>query len=75
MIDLKAEFGRCEEAVIGFTFYAPCNHPAVAVVGWRGRSDPAIRMCAMCLDHNVKNRGGEVIRYVANWDAEEPSRS
>lgn len=67
---LEADPGLCEEAALGFSFYAPCNKPAVAIVGWKGRSDPAIRMCSMCLDHNIRNRGGQVIRYVEDWSAE-----
>lgn len=70
MPDLKADPGRCEEAALGFSFYAPCNQRAIAVVGWKGRSDKPIRMCAACLNHNVRNRGGEVLRYVEDWTTE-----
>jgi hypothetical protein len=56
---LKAAPGRCEEAsTLSGKKYIPCNAPAVAIVGWKGRSDAPIRMCAMCEDHNIKNRGG-----------------
>lgn len=60
MIELKANPGGCEEAALGVPFYAPCNQPAEFIVGWEGRSDAPIRMCAACADHNVKNRGGAV---------------
>lgn len=54
---------RCEEAsLLSGAAYLPCNAPAVHVVGWKGRSDKPIRMCAACADHNVKNRGGEIRR-------------
>lgn len=66
-----ARFGCCQEAALGLSFYAPCNKAAIAIVGWRGRRDEPIRMCMNCLIHNVKNRGGEVIRYVEDWTAEE----
>lgn len=65
MLELKAKPGCCEEAAIlpsGLDFYAPCNKPAVSIVGWKGRSDTPIRMCFACTDHNVRNRGGEIIR-------------
>jgi hypothetical protein len=51
----------CEEASLNsLQFYIPCNNPAVSVVGWRGRNDSPVRMCAFCADHNVKNRGGYI---------------
>jgi hypothetical protein len=56
-----AKPGCCQEAALGVPFYAPCNRPAINVVGWKGRSDAPIRMCAMCTDHNVRHRGGEII--------------
>lgn len=62
MIELKAKPHCCEEASLlspQFPFYVPCNEPAVRVVGWKGRSDSPIRMCAACACHNVRNRGGE----------------
>ncbi len=66
--EVRADFGMCEESAIGGPpFYCPCNKPAVALLKWRGRSDAPIRGCASCLDHNGKNRGGEVVRYVDDW--------
>lgn len=61
-MNLVAAPDGCEEAALGVPFYAPCNRPATMVVRWTGRRDPAIRMCDACADHNVKNRGGEVVR-------------
>lgn len=61
-MNLKANPGCCEEAALGIPFYAPCNKPATNVVAWKGRSDPAIPMCGFCTNHNVKNRGGYVVR-------------
>jgi hypothetical protein len=56
---IQAQPGRCEEAsVFSTSAYIPCNAPAVAIVGWKGRSDAPIRMCDACEFHNVKNRGG-----------------
>lgn len=53
---------RCEEAspLSGYA-YIPCNRPAEHVVKWKDRSDPAIRMCGGCADHNVRHRGGEIV--------------
>jgi len=63
MVDIKANPNCCEEAsLLSRNYYIPCNRPAVCIVGWKGRSDTPIRMCEMCTDHNVKNRGGEIIR-------------
>ena len=55
---LEAAFGKCQEAALGVPFYLPCNKIAVAVLRWRGRSDPDIRVCPGCLNHNVKNQIG-----------------
>lgn len=37
-------------------FYIPCNRPAVCMI--QMRSEGPYRMCEMCADHNVRNRGG-----------------
>lgn len=58
---IQAKPGCCEEAALGVPFYLPCNSPAAHIVGWKGRDDKPIPMCAYCADHNVKNRGGEII--------------
>ena len=57
---LQANPNCCEECALGVSTYIPCNKPAAYIVGWKGRSDPPIRMCEACADHNVKNRGGEI---------------
>jgi hypothetical protein len=61
---LQAKEGCCEEAALGMPGYIPCNQPAVALVGWKGRNDKPIRMCAMCEAHNIRNRGGERIEAI-----------
>lgn len=61
-MNLKAKPDCCEEVALGVPFYAPCNKPATNVVAWKGRSDPALRMCDFCTNHNVHNRGGYVVR-------------
>ncbi len=64
-----AKPGCCQEAALGVPFYAPCNKPAMSIVGWKGRSEPAIRMCEACTYHNVRNRGGEIVRPFKKEDA------
>lgn len=64
MVELKAKEHCCEECAIlppGISFYAPCNQPAVAIIKWKGRSDASIRVCASCMDHNVRRRGGMIL--------------
>src|SRR5258708_37691685 len=60
---LRAKPGCCEEAALGVPGggYIPCNKPAANVIGWKGRPDAPILMCEACTDHNVRNRGGEVV--------------
>lgn len=58
---ILAKPGHCAEAAMGISIYLPCNKPAVSLVGWKGRSDAPIPMCQGCADHNVRNRGGEII--------------
>lgn len=68
--DLKAKPGCCEEAsTLSGKFYIPCNEPAVAIVGWKNRSDKPIRMCRMCEAHNLKNRGGYRVEAFAGAPA------
>lgn len=59
---LKATPGCCEESALGLPGYIPCNKPAVSIIRWKGRCDAPIRVCEMCADHNVRNRGAEVVR-------------
>ena len=51
-----AKPGCCQECVMGAPFYFPCNKPAVKMIGWPKRGE-SYRMCAMCADHNTRNRG------------------
>lgn len=60
---LKANPNCCEEASMhSHNYYIPCNAHAVNLVGWKGRNDAPIKMCFACTDHNVRNRGGEIIK-------------
>jgi hypothetical protein len=69
-IDLKAAPNGCAEAsMLSREHYIPCNRPAKFVVAWTGRSDPPVRMCEMCADHNVRNRGG----FIAQTFIPDPS--
>ena len=74
-LPLKAKPHCCEEAsTMSGKFYIPCNRPAVAIVGWKGRSEAPIRMCDQCEFHNVKNRGGyRVQAYDAGVHASPPA--
>lgn len=57
MLALKAKPDGCEECVMGAPFYVPCNKPATQLIGWKHRTEGPYRMCDMCADHNVRNRG------------------
>jgi len=62
---LKANSNCCEEAsLLSESTYIPCNKLAWAIVGWIGRNEAPIRMCAMCTDYNVKNKRGEIIKVL-----------
>lgn len=61
MLELKAKSDGCEACIMGAPFYAPCNKPPVYMVGWPTRNDGPYRMCAMCADHNMRNRGASKI--------------
>ena len=54
---LKANLGHCEEASLFAPpgVYLPCNKPATTLVRWK--NEGPYRMCDMCADHNIKNRG------------------
>lgn len=57
---LKAGDDRCEEAsMLSRETYIPCNAPAVSLV--KHRNEGPYRMCAACADHNVRNRGAELV--------------
>ena len=58
--ELKASPTGCEEASLNSKeHYIPCNAPARFMV--KNRDATPYRMCEMCADHNVKNRGAVVI--------------
>lgn len=60
-LQLKAEIGCCEEASMHSTStYVPCNRPAKFMVGWPHRQEGPYRMCEMCADHSVRNRGAVI---------------
>lgn len=53
---LEASPNGCEEAsVLSRQYYIPCNRPATRLIKLR-ELKPA-RMCEMCADHNIRNRG------------------
>jgi hypothetical protein len=57
-MDLKARPGGCEEASpMSHNFCIPCNRPATRMI--KNRDPRPYRMCDMCADHNVRNRGAE----------------
>ena len=58
---------RCQEAsVLSRDSYIPCNGPAVAIVHHR-KDRRSYYMCAGCTDHNLRNRGGELVRIKEDW--------
>lgn len=58
---IKAKPGCCEEAShMSHQFYIPCNQPATWLVKNRDPQSP-YRMCDMCADHNIRNRGAECV--------------
>lgn len=60
MQDFEAKPGGCEEASpMSHQFYIPCNQPATRMV--KTRDPNPYRMCDMCADHNVRNRGAKDI--------------
>lgn len=62
---LKAAPGCCEEAsVASHDTYIPCNRPARYMVGFRHSSAGPYRMCTSCAEHNVSNRGAEILEAI-----------
>jgi hypothetical protein len=62
MAELKASPGCCEEAsTLSREHYIPCNRPATNMVGWPHRNEGPYRMCDMCTDHSVRNRGAVIV--------------
>lgn len=57
--------------MLGGGGYLPCNAPATQIVGWPQRPGEAdLRMCDMCANHNIRNRGAEHIRFFCPTDAD-----
>lgn len=51
----------CQEASqLSVRNYIPCYKPAVAIVR-HDKDGRSYYMCLGCMDHNVRNRGGELI--------------
>lgn len=67
MIDIP-DTALCQEAaILSKAYYIPCNKPATAIV-YHARDGRGYYMCAMCADHNVRNRYGELVA----WRGEKP---
>lgn len=49
----------CLECALGVPIYIPCGKPAEFVIENRSEVVP---MCAMCADHNVRNRGANYMK-------------
>lgn len=57
--------GLCEEASMFSSYkYIPCSAPSTKAVYLKG-DDTTYRMCEGCADHNVRNRGGELVEEKA----------
>lgn len=57
---LTANPEGCEEASpLSHAVYIPCNGKATRKVAFP--SEGPYRMCEMCADHNVRNRGGHYV--------------
>lgn len=57
-MNLKAKVNCCEEASpASGEHYIPCNAPATRLIGWPERKEGPYRMCEMCADHSIRNRG------------------
>lgn len=57
----------CQEASL-HSRNTTCGAPAVAIIGWKGRTDKPIPMCKACADHNVRHREGEIIHALDRID-------
>lgn len=58
----EADEGRCQEAgPLSSEKYFPCNRPAVSIVEFTARKEGPYRMCEMCADHNIRNRGATLV--------------
>lgn len=53
----------CEEAsTASHMTYIPCGRPATAVVYFESHKEGPYNMCAMCADHNTRNRGATYVQ-------------
>lgn len=54
--------GNCEEASsMSRNFYISCSAPSTMAV-YHKKDDTTYRMCDACAYHNVRNRGGELLK-------------
>jgi hypothetical protein len=57
-----AKDARCQEAsILSRATYIPCCAPAVAIV-YHDRDRRGYYMCLPCADHNIRNRGGKLVK-------------
>lgn len=62
MTMLKAAPGCCEEASRwSRETYIPCNRPAYHHVAFVALGEGPYRMCEACAEHNLSNRGAELV--------------
>ena len=60
--DMTLLLDRCEEASsLSRGTYLPCAAPAMALV-WHEKDRRVYQMCMPCAGHNVRNRGGVLVR-------------
>lgn len=59
---------RCQEAsILSVNWYVPCGKVACAIVRHK-KDGRAYYMCGACADHNIRNRGGELL-FITEADA------
>mgnify|MGYP001566525523 CR=1 FL=1 len=62
MIDIQGL--RCQEASpLSKENYIPCGAVATAII-WHERDGRAYLMCPSCADHNVRNRGAQLLAAI-----------
>ena len=65
--DERIHGARCQEAsMFSKEDYIPCNALAVAIVH-HDKDGRSYYMCAQCADHNLRNRGGRLVRVKEGW--------
>ncbi len=74
---IQAQPNCCEEQVgMPGGGVLPCNKPATQIIDVNrpGSSEGPYRMCDMCADHSVRNRGMKFVRrYIPDAEAEIPT--